>query len=164
MNVRQFIAFQGTEPKSILVDDCDYTRVMEIPWHINQKGYVVYSPDGGETYLRLHNFVLGLPNSSGVDHLDRNKLNNCRFNLRIVANSIQGQNRNIFKNNTSGYTGVSGRQRRNKYVYCAYIKVNYKQITLGDFPTAEAAARAYNKAAITYFGKDAKLNEVEETQ
>lgn len=59
-------------------------------------------------------------------------------------------------NNTSGYKGVS----RDRGRWRAYIRVNYKQIHLGNFRTKEEAARRYNEAALKYFGEFAELNEI----
>lgn len=145
--------------QQVTVDEEDYMRCFSHNWRLDPKGYVCTSIDGGQSYLFLHNFLLNLPNGSGVDHIDRNKLNNSRSNLRIATNSQQGANRGVFKNNTSGYKGVtikkpsSGRLR-----YIARIKVNYNNIELGAYDTAEEAAKVYDKAALHYFGEFACTN------
>lgn len=61
-----------------------------------------------------------------------------------------------YKNNTSGYKGVSFRKDRG--VWRATIKVNGKNMSLGVFDCAEKAARAYDAAAIAAWGDCCYLN------
>lgn len=94
-----------------------------------------------------------------VDHIDRNPCNNKRSNLRGATKSQNGANRRSNRNNTSGYKGViirGGDTAPNKYR--ARIKLNYKGVHLGSFPTAEEAARAYDRAAIEAWGEFAVTN------
>jgi hypothetical protein len=62
------------------------------------------------------------------------------------------------KNNTSGYKGVCWVESNQKYR--ASIGVNYETILLGHFNVKEDAARAYNEAALKYFGENAWLNKL----
>jgi len=62
---------------------------------------------------------------------------NCRFVSREINNNNQ---REIRKNNTSGYKGVSFNKASNKYM--AKLCINSKSIYLGLFNTAEEAAQA----------------------
>jgi len=158
MNIEQFIAYRNDEQFVVFVDAEDYERVTQFTWRVSTKGYVMRSFERG-VMTGLHNFVMNVSANSGVDHIDRNKLNNTKQNLRLTTNQIQGQNRNLFKNNTSGYTGVTF--NKSKQVWIAQIKVNYKQTHIGQFATKEQAAFAYNEAALKFFGPMAKLNNIE---
>ena len=91
-----------------------------------------------------------------VDHIDRNRLNNRRSNLRLIthaqnlANSVPRKGRK--------YKGVFAHRTK----WEAKIMVNMKLHRLGQsFKTAEDAARAYNEAAIRLIGPTAWLNPVE---
>jgi hypothetical protein len=57
-------------------------------------------------------------------------------------------------NNTSGYRGVTWFQNK----WRASIKINSRRIFLGYFISKEDAARAYDRAALEYFGEFAVLN------
>jgi hypothetical protein len=95
-----------------------------------------------------------LPNF--IDHIDRNKLNNNSDNLRPSVLNGNNHNISIPCHNSSGYKGVYWYKPRNRWR--SMIKINKKQITLGNFKTKQEAAIAYNEAAIKYHGEFASLN------
>lgn len=67
----------------------------------------------GKANICLHRVVMSrvlgraFEESEFVDHIDGNKLNNRRENLRLVTSKQHSRNRRISKNNTSGYKGVT---------------------------------------------------------
>ncbi|AWN43142.1 HNH endonuclease [Methylobacterium durans] len=89
-----------------------------------------------------------------VDHRDCDTFNNKLCNLRLADERGNAANRQIAKNNTSGFKGVSWSKQRRKFK--AYIKTNDRQIHLGLFDTAEAASAAYTAAADRIFGAFAR--------
>jgi hypothetical protein len=91
-----------------------------------------------------------------IDHIDGNAANNRIENLREATNSQNLANHEKNKNNTSGFKGVY----RRRADYINQFEANCAGRYLGLFPTAEAAAVAYNKAAIENYGAYAKVNEV----
>lgn len=94
-----------------------------------------------------------------VDHIDGNKLNNRIENLRSATTSQNQHNRTKYKNNTSGYKGVSF-YGKNKYkCWGANIQVNGKQKHLGYFLTPEEAFAAYCKAALELHGEFANTGD-----
>jgi hypothetical protein len=94
-------------------------------------------------------------------HLDGNIYNCCRNNLAVV-NDVSHQSCNRKRKSSTGYQGVYPQNKGKGNGYIAKISYNFERIYLGYFITAEKAARAYNKAALTYFGPDAKLNIIKE--
>jgi len=48
-----------------------------------------------------------IPTDITVDHINLNKLDNCKINLRLVDRRVQSINRGCQVNNNSGMTGVS---------------------------------------------------------
>ena len=87
-----------------------------------------------------------------VDHKDRNSLNNNVDNLRLGDDVLQGQNKGIQSNNTSGVKGVCWHKNGSKWV--AYIKVENKLKNLGYFTSFKEAAEARNEAVRKYFPEE----------
>lgn len=83
-----------------------------------------------------------------VDHIDRNRLNNKRENLRGTTRSGNGLNKIAQSNNLStGVIGVTLHRRKSGSI--AYRAV-FKSKHIGLFSTVEEASKAYNKVKETY--------------
>jgi len=80
-----------------------------------------------------------------IDHINQNGLDNRIVNLRDVPKTINGRNRKLPSNNTSGYIGVTWSKIHNSWA--ARIGVNGSTKSLGFFNTKEDAAAAYREAA-----------------
>lgn len=87
-----------------------------------------------------------------IDHINRNRTDNRIANLRLSTRPQNSANRPPLREGL--FKGV----RLNQGKWCAQIRVNYRQIHLGCFETAAAAAVAYDAAALLYFGEFAYLN------
>jgi hypothetical protein len=99
---------------------------------------------------------MNCPKKYTVDHIDNNPLNNQKSNLRICSLKDNSKNSTKRNNTSSKYKGVYFENYTKKYK--ANIKVDYKTINLGRFLNEIDAAKAYDKAAIKYFGEFANLN------
>ena len=108
----------------------------------------------------MHKYITNTDESILIDHIDRNKLNCKRNNLRFADKCINSLNRDLQANSTSGYKGVSFDKRRNKYR--AYLKKNNKQIWLGYHDTLEEAINARNIGFEKIYGKDIYIRKDEE--
>lgn len=142
-----------------LVDDEDYDMLMEYKWHLKDKktnhAATNIKIDGKYFSKRMHHFLIDKQDGYVVDHIDRNGLNNQKFNLRIITQSQNCMNTKI-ENKSSEYKGVHFIKRLNKFQ--SMICLNYESYYLGLFETKEEAALAYNKKAIELFGEFANLN------
>jgi hypothetical protein len=115
--------------------------------------------DGKRTIVSMHHLVSGRPESGYVsDHINGDRLDNRRENLRFCTLSQNSMNRGHRKNNKSGYKGVSYYKNNGKWR--AYIRIKGKTKHLGYFTSIESAALAYNLGAATFFGEYSKINEV----
>ena len=146
-----------------VVDLKDFVLVKEHKWCLDSDGYVVSSIPMEKRHsrlVRLARFLLCLPPQLEADHRNHNLLDNKRQNLRRATPSQNKRNRELQKNNTSGFKGVYWHKRTRKWV--AKIRGNGKKIHLGCFVDKLEAAKAYNKAALEYHGEFAYLNNLEE--
>lgn len=152
-----------TRGKTAICDAKDYDLVSGVCWCAMKSDNIYYAVSSKvgklNRYSMMHRYILGLTDSKiEIDHIDRDGLNNRRSNLRTCSRTENMRNRGITKNNTSGYKGVNWNKQNKKW--CSRIKVNYKEIYLGNFDSKLEAAAAYNTAARKYFGRFAVLNEL----
>ena len=136
------------------VDEDIYQKYRLCGWCFSSAGYVVARIDGKVQYL--HRVVINPSRGEIVDHINGNRYNNRRYNLRIVTARENALNQAIRSTNKTGFRGVADR----KGSYTAQITVHSKQIGLGTYSDPVSAAIAYNEAASRYFGAFAMLNEI----
>lgn len=104
----------------------------------------------------MHREIMQTPMELQTDHINGNKLDNRKENLRICTCSENQHNKKIYKNNLSGYKGVYFDKANN--CWRALIRINGKKIYLGTFYASKDAAKAYDIAAKKYFGEFAVFN------
>lgn len=137
-----------------LVDDEDYDWLNQYKWQLTDTGYAKMALKSKTK--RMHRFIMKEPEDLLIDHIDGNKLNNQKSNLRVVNKSQNAMNSKNQINTASKFKGVS--KWRNKWF--AKIQLNKKQYYLGIFEDEIEAAKAYNKTAKELFGEYAKLNKI----
>ena len=120
-----------------LVDDKDWHTLNRYSWYIDN-GYVDSSVVG-----RMHRFLLKPKRGQIIDHINQNKKDNRRSNLRIASYSLNNHNRPKKEGGTSIYKGV----RRTRDKWTASISHNYQVYPLGEFDTELEAHEAYQKKA-----------------
>jgi len=141
-----------------LVDDADFAELSRFSWYLSDKGYAVRNADvdGGKRPIRMHRVLLGAPDGVDVDHIDGNRLNNTRGNLRLCERRQNLMNSRKRTATTSKFKGVYWLAANRKWR--AKINIEGKSKHLGCFAAEEDAARAYDQAAKTYFGEFARTN------
>jgi HNH endonuclease/AP2 domain len=140
----------------ILVDDEDYEFLNQFAWQVDKENSVAMHFNG-KTML-LHRFIINPPKGLEIDHIDGNRLNNQKSNLRLATSSQNKINRGPRKDNKSGYKGVSWHKQQEKWT--ARIMTSGKYLSLGLFKDIRLAAQAYNEAAVRYYGAYAWLNTI----
>ena len=98
----------------------------------------------------LHRLIMNTPKGYVTDHINGDKLDNRRENLRICTQHQNSMNTRISKNNKSGVKGVSTTPFGK---YRARIMVNGVEIRLGHYETLEEATKARKRAERKYFGE-----------
>lgn len=137
----------------ILLDAEDVDSVSSYQWSIGIHGYV--TSGAGKRQILLHRLVAGAGDGCIVDHINRNKLDNRRSNLRICTCQQNMFNREPQTNNQSGYKGVCKVRTGN---WQAQINYCGRAVYLGCYEDALSAAAAYDNAAKSLFGEYAFLN------
>ena len=145
-----------TQGKEAIVDDEDYKELSRHKWCYDGEYASGRTAFSNHKKIRMHQEIMRTPHGMYTDHINGDKLDNRRENLRICSNSENIQNQKIRKNNTSGYKGVTWDKQHQKW--CAQIKINYKHYHLGLFENPVDAAKAHDKAARKYCGEFAHLN------
>lgn len=123
-----------TRGKVALVDDCDYEALSDYSWQCTVDGYARRWALGGHVWM--HRQILNPEKGFDVDHVNGDRLDNRRANLRTATRSQNVFNQTRNRRNTSGRTGVVSGYRG---LFYARIKANGKQIHLGSFKTIEEA-------------------------
>lgn len=144
-----------------LVDEADYESVTAYgAWCADRSGNTyyarknLYSPGQPPRSLLMHRLITGWPY---VDHRNGDGLDNRRTNLRPATHAQNMANKRRYRNNTSGFKGVT-RNTGTGRPWRAALKVDGRRIHLGYFDTAEDAARAYDAGALDLFGEFARPN------
>jgi hypothetical protein len=147
-----------TQGKVALVDDEDYERVSRLSWRARRDKKTWYAETGSaEQAIFMHTFILGLSAGPETDHKDGNGLNNRRENIRPATRSNNCMNRKGWSKN--GFKGVY--RVTNSSRWGARIQAAGRMIQIGCYDSPEAAARAYDIAALRYHGEFARLNFLE---
>ena len=111
---------------------------------------------GASKNILMHRLLLNAPSTLEVDHINMNRLDNRRKNLRLATHSDNQHNRKKYKVNTSGYKGVYFYKDRKKW--SAKIRIKGKLFNLGFFDSPYLASFAYNTEATKNFGDYARPN------
>jgi len=139
-----------------LIDAADLPLVEGIRLHVDRSdnGYAYFTlrrPGEKPKSQSLARFLMDAPPGMEVDHINGNRLDNRRDNLRVVTPAVNQRNRHrLNKNNTSGYRGVA---RSTHGTWRAEIRVDRRKIHLGYFDSREEAFAARVQAEARYFGE-----------
>lgn len=152
------VEIELTKGKVAIVDDEDYGLIVGFSWHYCG-GYATAKKKSKETnrfyHVCMNRLILGVEDSRFVvDHINGDKLDNRRSNLRVCTQAQNRRNTKCHQGSAVNYKGVS----INKGKYVAVIGVGYKVFHIGSFNTAAEAAKAYDYEAVKLHGEFANIN------
>lgn len=144
------------------VDLVDLEKVSAWSWRVTPSGAGFYASrkarvGGKQVSIYMHRQIFGhVEHGFDVDHIDGDRLNNRRANLRAATRSQNMHNTGVSKRNRSGFKGVSWDSRRRCWLAC--VNSNKVPHRLGCFDTPEEAHAAYVSATIRLHGEFARTS------
>lgn len=140
----------------MIVDDEDFGFLKRYKIH-ESRGYAKIYLLGKSVFV--HRLIANPNKRREVDHINGNKLDNRKGNLRVCTRSFNARNRKINTNSSTGFKGVSKHKNGHTHnPFVAYFYKNGKFNTVGHYPTAREAAVAYDEAVKVAFGEYANTN------
>lgn len=137
-----------------IIDVEDIDKCKKYKWKLLKNNYVCsrisFKEDNKNKSksLLLHRYLMNPSKNMVVDHINRNRLDNRKQNLRICTLSENNRNHNKCNTNTSGVTGVAWISNMNKWL--AYIHFEGTRINLGYFIHKEDAIKTRLEAEKKY--------------
>jgi hypothetical protein len=154
-----------TKGQSTVVDDEDYEWLSANKWQFNIRGYAIryerITPEK-RVYLRMHRKILermigrSLVEGEVCDHINGDRLDNRRSNLRVATISQNTANCKNLSRNTTGYKGVQRSKTPGKWI--AAIHSYGKMKHLGVFDNPIDAAIAYDEQVRKLHGEFGRYN------
>ena len=143
---------KGNVKAHTIVDECDATFAQR-RWCLNNGGYAKSSQG------LLHRLIVGATDRLiPVDHINRDRLDNRRRNLRIATFKQNNLNRKKREGTSSVYLGVTRLEAKKKWG--AYIHIDCNRICLGSHDLEIDAARQYDNYVL-HHGLEHNLNGVD---
>jgi hypothetical protein len=139
-----------------LVDDDDFEHLNQWKWWIcGRYAGRVKTKNGKREHIFMHRVVNHTPNSKITDHINCNRLDNRKENLRNC--NFQENGRNVKKyRGTSKYKGVLWASRNNRWKTTLQAKGNL--MFIGYFKNEVHAALAYDLWAKDMYGEFVRTN------
>jgi len=138
-----------------LIDKEDIKRVDKYKWWLSCNGYLMTDTYDGDYKNRytIHRYILNVDDREIlVDHINRNRLDNRKCNLRKTTPTGNSINRSVQSNNKSGIIGVSWSRKLNKWE--VRIKLHGKKKFIGYTKDLEEATRMRLQAELDIFGEE----------
>lgn len=133
-----------------LVDEEDLPLIGDRRWYLGGGYALAWSRGRGDTVL-MHRLIIGAKKGQRVDHINGDRLDNRRANLRICnASQNAANNPKPNRDNASGVRGVYWHEKKKRWR--AAIMKDGRKVMLGSYVTIHEAARAYREARERLFG------------
>ena len=138
-----------TKQGEFLCDKQDWSDLSKYYWQIGKDGYPVSCIN--KKFKKFHVLILDCPKGFERDHINGNRTDNRRENLRVIPASANRFNKGMNSRNKSGHTGVFWYERYKKYQVS--IKARGKTVHLGYYEDYDEAVRVREEAEMQHFGE-----------
>jgi hypothetical protein len=132
-----------------LINACDANVALSRVWRLHPNGYACGGTRKDTAYL--HRLLIPIPDGCEIDHINGNRLDNRRSNLRAVTHTVNMHNLTRPPRSRSGVRHVVEVHHPSGTVYQVKMIPEGRRIYLGTFPTLEEAARAAEEARKIYY-------------
>ncbi len=133
-----------------IVDEEDKEFADQYLWY-NSFGYAICP----SRESRMHRMIMNAQKGQEVDHVNGNRMDNRKCNLRICSRLQNSRNLPVKKSSKTGIKGVWFHPKKGQYQ--SQIRVNGKRLWLGSFDDIDQAKEAYRAAAVKYHGEFARF-------
>lgn len=130
-----------------IIDESDFEKVIKHKWRFARGNFCT----GNTHVIQIHTFLMEPNENQVVDHINGDRTDNRRDNLRITTQAKNCINKKLQGNNKSGMAGVSWDKDRNKWA--PEIAMDHKKCHLGRYSKFEDAAYARYIAELVLFEK-----------
>ena len=132
-----------------LVDDEDLEDLSQYKWQLSNPGYASrHIPMTDGKNIGMHRHLMNPPKHMEVDHINGNKLDNQRANLRIVTHATNMKNVKVHKDSKSGIRGVYWDNTFKRWK--AQLCVDGVRYNLGTYLEKHMAIEARHQGELTY--------------
>jgi len=131
---------------TVFVFDKEYFNLVKKYTWWNHNGYMTTRVDNKQKVF--HRMIMNPKKEEQIDHIDTNRCNNLKSNLRICTNTDNAKNKRVRKNNTTGFVGVAKRENE---TYRVRIRVDGKEKTIGHYKELKDAVKARLEAELEYY-------------
>jgi len=119
----------------VILDDDAPPELLCKNIHVTSRGYAIFYSKITQRMECVHKYIIGATQGQTVDHINGDRLDNRRCNLRVCTVKENTRNRLVY-----GYHLI---KKNGKVRYRARVTVDGKRIHLGNYSTPEQAVKAY---------------------
>ena len=127
------VGYSTNTKEKFFIDIEDYEKIKNISWYKQKNGYLCHK-ETGKKVIFMHRYLMNCPSGMVVDHINHNKADNRKNNLRITNYSINCLNRKKLPN------GICKQKVGNKIYYSVQLN-GYR----GSYKNYEEAKKKRNE-------------------
>ncbi len=128
-----------------LVDEIDFATLSIIPWHLGD-GYAIHSfsrPPANPFVIQMHRLLIRPSGNKQIDHINGNRLDNRRSNLRLCTLQQNQWNRRVAGNRAGRKKGVTLDKRTG--TWRCRLQHDGKMMSLGYYKSEDEAKAVYDR-------------------